>query len=1272
MDTRFGFFPDDGEMPARISAFDWESTPLGDPVTWSTALRSALSLCLNSRFPVLLWFGKDMRVLYNDAYIPFLGTAKHPAALGQAGEECWREIWPTIGPMLDSVYRTRQATWTYDGQYFFDRALPREEVYVTFTYAPIFGADGQTVEGIFCPCTETTSQVINARRWETLRKLGMRSLETRSQAAAGRHIVDTLAENPLDVPFAAIYGRTDDDGGFALIAACGLSDPRHLDPAAWPLATVSRTGHALDVDLAQAGLQLPGGAWPEAAPQARVVPVRWSQDGAISGAVVLGASPRRPLDAEYTRFLDLVALHASTAIANALAYEQEARRAQALAELDRAKTAFFSNVSHEFRTPLTLILGPLQALLADPQAALLREPLQMIERNALRLQKLVNQLLDVSRLEADRIEANFVPTAIDALTHELASVFQSAMDKVGLTFTVACAPLEEPVYVDREMFEKMLMNLLSNALKFTHEGSVAVTLVDAGAAVELTVADTGVGIASDDLPHLFRRFHRIPEARGRTREGSGIGLALVHELVRLHGGSVRVDSAPGQGSRFTVSLPKGKEHLPADRIGVPSMLDSTALGAEHFLEESLRWHPVAEAPACAPDPSRRPSPHTRQRIVWADDNADMRDYVTRLLSPTYDVEAVADGDAALASVRRELPALLLTDVMMPGLDGFALLRALRQDPRTRTVPVILLSARAGEEARIEGMQAGADGYLVKPFTARELIAHVDGHVKLALARADTEHALHTSERRLRTLLEQLPAGVGVTDLSGRWVLLNAMMERFVPEALPSRLPSRVARWQAWDAQGRAIAAHDWPGARALRGETVFPGLEMRYLEDDGSERWLRVSAAPLRDDDGKVLGACSVVQDMTAAKRAEQALKDADRRKNEFLATLAHELRNPLAPISNGLYLLREGKVEGPAATEVRDMLDRQVRHLVRLVDDLMEVSRIAGGKVTLRKQSVPLDDLLRNAIETSRPLLDASAHRLTLDLPDEPLHLRADPVRITQVFANLLNNAAKYTDPGGQIALHARAEDDDVVVTVRDNGLGISPAMLPRLFDLFTQVRHTQDRAQGGLGIGLSLVRNLVERHGGSVQARSEGLGHGSEFVVRLPRELTPPTAKPRPTRVPDAVRTLGSIMVVDDNIDIGDSMGAILSALGAAVRVCRSGPEALAALQTFQPRVILLDIGMPGMDGYELARRVRERPELRDVSLVVLSGWNQQADQARSRALGIEHHLVKPVDIQELERVLSRICLHRPPTFVACPGEALDDTSSSSGTLDSAADPV
>ncbi len=411
-----------------------------------------------------------------------------------------------------------------------------------------------------------------------------------------------------------------------------------------------------------------------------------------------------------------------------------------VAELDRAKTAFFSNVSHEFRTPLTLLLGPLEDAirLADPNISPdQRERLEVSHRNALRLLKLVNTLLDFSRIEAGRIQAAFEPVDLAAYTLELASVFRSAVERAGLGFEVDCAPLAGPVHIDREMWEKIVFNLVANALKFTFTGTISVVMRPLGDHVQLEVRDSGIGIAADELPHLFERFYRVKNARSRTQEGTGIGLALVQELVRLHGGSIAVCSEPDRGSSFTVRLAMGTAHLPKERIGAARTLVSTGLGAAPYVEEALQWFPARPLEGTGNGP-RPPASQANYRILLADDNQDMRVYLERLLAEHWTVEAVADGAQALEAVRARRPDLVLSDVIMPNLDGFGLLREMRADPALKGVPIILLSARAGEEARVEGLEAGADDYLIKPFSARELIARVKSNLELASLRRQVE------------------------------------------------------------------------------------------------------------------------------------------------------------------------------------------------------------------------------------------------------------------------------------------------------------------------------------------------------------------------------------------------------------------------------------------------------------------------------------------------------------------------------------------------------
>jgi len=436
------------------------------------------------------------------------------------------------------------------------------------------------------------------------------------------------------------------------------------------------------------------------------------------------------------------------------AREEERQRAESLRELDRAKTVFFSNISHEFRTPLTLLLAPLQDALSDRTNPLVppqRERLELAHRNSLRLLKLVNTLLDFSRIEAGRMGAVYEPTDLAMLTTELASVFRSAIERAGLRLIIDCPPLPEPVYVDRQMWEKIVLNLLSNALKFTFEGEIAVRLhPESGNRVVLQIQDTGTGIPPEELPHLFERFYQVRGAKVRTHEGSGIGLALVHELIRLHGGTVDASSTVGQGTCFTIAIPFGTEHLPSDRIQATPNLASTALGAAApYVEEAERWLPKAEnrgAQLCAP------TTPSNARILLVDDNADMRDYLTRILDDRFQVEAVADGAAALAAAQERVPDLVLSDVMMPGLDGFGLLQALRANPQTREIPIILLSARAGEESVVSGLEVGADDYLIKPFSAQELVSRANAHLQMSQLRSEALRQERTASRRKDELL----------------------------------------------------------------------------------------------------------------------------------------------------------------------------------------------------------------------------------------------------------------------------------------------------------------------------------------------------------------------------------------------------------------------------------------------------------------------------------------------------------------------------------------
>src|SRR5581483_7977146 len=677
-----------------------------------------------------------------------------------------------------------------------------EETHFTIAYSPVPDptVPGR-IGGVLGTVHEISEKIIAERRVRVLRDLGARSSEAKSAQEACAISAEILAHHPKDIPFALLYLVDADRKRAHLCGTAGVEPGRaesplvvELDPELggthmWPLADAFNSETTQVIERLSSRLTyVPAGAWSDPPHSAVVMLIPSNLAHQSAGLLVLGISSRLSFDNNYRTFCELVTAQVATAIANARAYEEERKRAEALAAIDRAKTAFFSNVSHEFRTPLTLMLAPLEDVLAGSDGELAkshREQLTVVHRNSLRLLKLVNSLLDFSRIEAGRIQASYQPTDIATFTADLASWFRSAMHRAGLKYTVVCPPLDEAVFLDGDMWEKIVLNLISNAFKFTFDGSISVVVESAGDSVRLQVSDTGTGIPESELPHVFERFHRVARAKGRTYEGTGIGLALVQELVKLHHGSVTVQSKEGQGTTFTITIPKGKDHLPPDRVGAVRTLTSSAIRADSFVEEALRWLPgesadLAENPEVKSDPmaftlsalaDHVGSHSAPQLIVVADDNADMRDYIRRLLSGRYRVHAVSNGEDAVKAAREFNADLVLTDVMMPGLDGFGVLRALRSDPMTKVKPVILVSARAGEESRVEGLEAGADDYLVKPFTARELLARVGAHLKMSRCRtdgADREPGLRAElemERdRLQDSFSQAPAPIAL--LSG--------------------------------------------------------------------------------------------------------------------------------------------------------------------------------------------------------------------------------------------------------------------------------------------------------------------------------------------------------------------------------------------------------------------------------------------------------------------------------------------------------------------------
>ncbi|MBT2794973.1 response regulator, partial [Paraburkholderia strydomiana] len=758
-------------MGALIRAFDWGSSVLGPPDGWPQSLKTAIHIMLSSRQPMWIGWGESLLFFYNDPYKAIIG-GKHPWALGRPTRVVWNEIWADIAPLLTTAQSGAEGTYVEERLLVMERNGYQEETYYTFSYSPIPGDDG-AAGGIICANSDDTSRVIGERQLKLLRELAASAVNARTVQQACAATSAALCTNPADLPFAMLYLR-EPDGGYMLAGSCGIEPG---DPAAPDVIDDHSAGMWMSHFIADAPpvklvedlgqgvrLPVPSGASHRPPPrQAAVLPIVVASDSRDNGFLVVGLNPWRRLDEGYERFLVLAAGQIAGAIGHARAYEQQQQRAEELAELDRAKTAFFSNVSHEFRTPLTLMLGPLEELLAS--AALNADDRRLVDiayRNSQRLLKLVNALLDFSRIEAGRVDINLAPVDLAAFTAELASLFRSTLERAGLELVVDCPPLSCAVAVDRDLWERVILNLMSNAFKFTLTGRVSVRVREAQGKAQVEIADTGIGIAPDQLPHVFERFHRVPGANGRSIEGSGIGLALVHEFVRIHGGTIEVSSEVNVGSRFVITMPCLISR--ATKINAPLTVNVLpSIAAHEYVDLTARWllepqtaaqetHDLPQVSNHEPEESASTDIAGASRILVADDNVDLRDYMCRILRAAgYQVAVAADGRQALEIARSFRPDVVVSDVMMPHLDGFGLLTALRADPVLAKTPVILLSARAGEEATVQGLQAGADDYLAKPFSAREMLARVASNLQLAQLRLATENALRDEARTLELL-----------------------------------------------------------------------------------------------------------------------------------------------------------------------------------------------------------------------------------------------------------------------------------------------------------------------------------------------------------------------------------------------------------------------------------------------------------------------------------------------------------------------------------------
>jgi PAS domain S-box-containing protein len=1114
-------------MSALVEAFDWASTPLGRSAGWPDSLKATVRILLTSRFPMWMAWGPSLTFLYNDSYARTTLGKKHPWALGRAAPEVWSEIWNDIGPLIDQVLSTGEASWEENLLLILERSGYREETYHTFSYSPLADSAGK-IAGMLCVVMEDTARVIGERQVASLSALAASLTDSIEQQDVYAAIERGLA-NQKDMPFALIYLCDESTNTLKLVSRTGIAADHpaasaEIDPdstaAPWPLHQLFSGRRALTVEnLGGLFTGLPIGDWDTEPTHARLVPIARQGQDSPAGVFIAALNPYRQIDAGYASFLDLVAGQIGASITNAEAFELERKRAESLAELDRAKTAFFSNVSHELRTPLTLILGPVEDALNSGNTPT-RPSLEMLYRNAQRLLKLVNGLLDFVRIESGRLHATFEATDLSSLTAQLASVFRSAVERAGLRFIVDCPPIPEPVYVDREMWEKIVLNLLSNALKSTFEGEIRVSSRTGGDHVEVMISDTGTGIGASELPRLFQRFQRIEGARRRSHEGSGIGLALVRELVDMHGGEIRVESKLGAGTAFTISLPFGHRHLAQGRVVTdPANLVALPASPVPYVEEALDWLPRGRQ-VSVPDESLAQSPtietawgedEHKPLVLLVDDNADMRDYVANLLARSYRVIAAENGLCALEQARRQIPDLVLTDIMMPELDGFGLLKALRENPAFHSVPVIMLSARAGEEARVEGIDAGADDYLIKPFTARELTAHVDAQLKMARLRkqafeqqAELTLEINKAKQFAAEALDHIPDAFCTLDREFRTTYMNAAAAQITARSAVQPMGKSI-----WDIFPRLTGTVVETNLRRAMEERVSIEFENCFHSEKG-DSWFQFHVYP-QPGEGIIL----YLRDVTEVRMTEQALRRSEQlaAAGRLAASIAHEINNPLEAVTNLLYL---AKLDQSVTGNTRGLLEFADKELQRL-------SHIAARSLKFyRQRTAPtltsLEELVDSVIFFNEPAI--RLRRIKVERRHRPTPpVLCLPGEIQQVVTNLIANAFDALPEGGRFVAAVRPACDragrqGVGVTIADTGIGMSLRTLDLLFHPFVTTK-----GEAGNGLGLWVSKGILDKHHAKIAVRSKP-GSGTVFRLFFPldRNLDTSVSKPAATGVASA----------------------------------------------------------------------------------------------------------------------------------------------------------
>jgi PAS domain S-box-containing protein len=1101
---------DGGEMGEMIRAYDWQNTSLGPPQQWPQSLKTCIRIMLTSSQPIWIGWGQELIKFYNDPYKAIVG-GKHPWALGKPASVVWKDIWHDIQPMLDKVMHHNQGTFVESQLLIMERNGYPEETYYTFSYTPIPGDKGETA-GMFCANSDDTYKIITERQLKTLTELGKTLANAATRDEVVQESISILSQNPYDFPFAVF--RTLAGEKAMLAGSTPLGEAESIVLKEIDLQQENRFSVILNKAITEKKFQmvenvrerfghLPKGAWPVCPDKLLVLPIIPTGTTEPYGLLILGVNPYRLVDEKYLGFYTLVADQIATSLSQVQALEEERKRAEALSEIDKAKTVFFSNISHEFRTPITLMLGTIEEALQDSRTLPEnRQRMDVAHRNAMRLLKLVNNLLDFSRIESGKTRASFQLTDIAQFTAELASGFESALATAGLGFTMDIPPGISPVYIDRNMWEKIVLNLLSNAFKYTLEGSVAIALAEQGDKVILTVTDTGVGIPADEIPKMFQRFHRVQQVTGRTHEGTGIGLSLIYELIQLQFGEIKVASEVGKGSVFTVIMRTGKEHLPPEQVTEGSQ-DYQARLTDMFLEEaaSIIKADTTEAPGAA---SATTVPQEAATILVVDDNPDMRSYLQQILSKHFHILTANNGEAALEIMQEVQPNLVLTDIMMPVMDGAELLTRIKAESRWQHIPVLLLSARAGEEARIEGYETGADDYLVKPFSSKELLSRIQSHLRLSEQR-------QVEKNRLKQLLRQAP--VAMCLLRGRDLVVEVANDRMLE--LWGKSATEVLGKPLFE--GLADAKNQ--GFEKLLDDVYVKGesfvgdeVPITLLRNGITETiYVNFVYEPVYEYDNSISGVVAVGTEVTEQLLAREKLEmlvqqrtSELQRSNEDLLQFAHvashDLKEPVRKIRTFANRL-EHEVNTSLSEKGKEYLGKIYSASSRMnymIDGVLSYSTINQIEQTFSQ--VNLHDIIR-AIEVD---LEVSLQQQNAKIVCEPIPvIDGAPVLLYQLFYNLVNNSLKFCkkDQACVITIASKIlEDKDkgfVEISVSDNGIGFKQIHAERIFQTFSRL-HPKDQYEG-TGLGLALCKKIVERHHGTISAIGSE-GEGATFLIKLP----------------------------------------------------------------------------------------------------------------------------------------------------------------------------